>query len=127
MSVEPGPVLIRNEDPWQSLFENGGTRSGRRGHVRLRVWRAAPDQLTIVLADTYGQDDFFAELILMLRAEYPGDSIKFFFHHPGDWTAQLHYQPMTLDDEGEVVRGAELPPLTLENRLGPSLSETDRP
>ncbi|WP_329219842.1 hypothetical protein OG352_24650 [Streptomyces sp. NBC_01485] len=112
------PELIRDEDPWPSVH-------GRRGHAHVRVWRTAPDQVTVVLSGR--GPEYHPETVLPpLRAEYPDDTVDFFLHRPTDWGSLGYYAELTSGDDGTVTRTV-IAGDSLAARLGPALYETEDP
>ncbi|MFD4554215.1 hypothetical protein ACFWP5_07785 [Streptomyces sp. NPDC058469] len=59
------PELIRDEHPWQS-------HQGWHGYAHVRMWRTAPDQVTVAISGRGAESDLETVLPL-LRAEYPDD------------------------------------------------------
>ncbi|MFC4506354.1 MULTISPECIES: hypothetical protein [Streptomyces] len=112
------PELIRDEDPWQP-------RHGRRGRAHVRVWRTGPDQVVVVISGSGAEFDLETVLPL-LRAEYPDDTVDFFFHRPMDWTDLGYYAELTPGDDGTVTR-THIAGDTLAARLGPALYATEDP
>ncbi|MDQ1032100.1 hypothetical protein QF035_009682 [Streptomyces umbrinus] len=112
------PEMIRDEDPWQSL-------QGWQGHAHVRVWRTKADQVSVVISGEGAGSDL-ETVIPMLRAEYPDDTVEFFFHRPMDWIDVGYYAELTPGDDGMVTR-THIPGDSLAARLGPALYVTEDP
>ncbi|MEU0005962.1 hypothetical protein ABZ079_17240 [Streptomyces sp. NPDC006314] len=110
------PDLIRDESPWPGL----GVVNG----AHLRVWRHQPGRLTAVISGLGAWTD--ADAVARLRAEYPGDTVEVFHHHPGDWITMAFYAALRAADDGSVAR-SRLFGDELAARLGPSLYVTEDP
>ncbi|MFJ8112096.1 hypothetical protein [Streptomyces sp. NPDC096132] len=112
------PEMIRDEDPWRS-------HQGWHGHAHVRVWRTEPDQVTVVISGPGAEFDL-ETVIPLLRAEYPDDTVDFFFHRPMDWTDVGYYAELTSSDDGTVTR-THITGGSLAARLGPALYATEDP
>ncbi|MDV9172177.1 hypothetical protein R6V09_18930 [Streptomyces sp. W16] len=112
------PELILDEDPWQSGL-------GRGGYAHVRVWRVEVGQVVVVLSGR-GAEYHPETLLPLLRAEYPDDTVEFFFHRPMDWTALGYYAELTSNDDGTVTV-THIAGDALAARLGPSLYATEDP
>ena len=62
----------------------------------------------------------------MLRAEYPDDTVDFFFHRPMDWIDVGYYAELTPRDDETVTR-THTPGDSLAARPGPALYATEDP
>jgi hypothetical protein len=71
------------------------------GHAHVRVWRTKPDQVTAVISGPGAEFDL-ETVIPMLRAEYPDDTVDFFFHRPMDWIDAGYYAELTPGDDGTL-------------------------
>lgn len=112
------PELIRDEHPWQSV-------QGWRGHAHVRVWRTAPDRVTVAISGSSAEYDLETVLPL-LRAEYPDDTAEFFFHRPMDWMDLGYYAELTSNDDGTVT-STHIAGDTVAARLGPTFYATEDP
>ncbi|WP_460072794.1 hypothetical protein [Streptomyces sp. YKOK-I1] len=115
------PELIRVEDPWPP--DEPGLA------LQLRVWRTAPGRLAVMFADYAMANDRLAPLMHKVLAEYPGESITFYYDEVTNPVSQGYYATLTLTDDGRlsetVFEGAAT--WDLHHILGPTLKETSRP
>ncbi|WP_406458485.1 hypothetical protein OH768_29140 [Streptomyces sp. NBC_01622] len=75
MAVESvHPQLVRAEEPWQSV-------EGWNGYAHVRVWRVDVGHVVVVLSGK-GAEYYPETLLPLLRAEYPDDTVEFFFLGP---------------------------------------------
>jgi hypothetical protein len=116
------PEMIRDENSWQPTDPKG-----RHGYAHVRVWRTAPDRVTVVLSGPGAEDDLETVLPL-LRAEYPHDKVDFSVHRPTDWGTLGCYAQLTQapDGTGPVTRTV-IPGDTLAALLGPTFYATEDP
>ena len=102
------PALVRDEEPWRSA-------EGWNGYAHVRVWRVDVGQVIVVLSGK-GAEYHPETLLPLLRAEYPDDTVEFFFHRPMDWMALGYYAELTSNDDGTVtvtrIAGDTLPPVS---------------
>ncbi|WP_405652843.1 hypothetical protein [Streptomyces sp. NBC_00019] len=119
MAVERAyPEMIRDEH-YVRPFD------GWQGYAHVRVWRPAPDQVTVMLSGL-GGGCTLEKLLPLLRDEYPDDTVEFFFHVPSDWAALGYYAALTVGSDGTVVQ-TRMAGDTLAARLGPTLYATEDP
>ncbi|WP_143677590.1 hypothetical protein [Streptomyces scabiei] len=117
--MEPAyPEMIRDEQCVRPF-------DGWQGCAHVRAWRSAPDQVTVMISGLSGGCTL-RKLLPLLRDEYPGDVVQFFFHVPSDWTALGYYAALTVGDDGTVVQ-TRMAGDTLAARLGPTLYATEDP
>ncbi|MFJ4785439.1 hypothetical protein [Streptomyces sp. NPDC088794] len=116
------PELIRDEHPWRPTHPHTWS-----GSAHVRVWRTAPDHVTVVLSGPDAEYDLETVLPL-LRAEYPHDKADFTFHRPTDWGTLGYYAQLTQtpDGTGPVTR-TTIPDDTLATHLGPTFYATEDP
>lgn len=89
----------------------------------------APGRLAVMFADYDKADDRLTPLIRTVMAEYPEDSITFYYEEVTNPVSQGYYATLTLTDDGRfsetVCEGAST--WDLHHILGPTLKETSRP
>ncbi|MGH1552628.1 hypothetical protein ACRAWF_12745 [Streptomyces sp. L7] len=119
MAVESvHPELVRDEEPWQSAGD-------WNGYAHVRVWRVDVGHVVVVLSGKGAE--YHPEVLLpLLRAEYPDDTVEFFFHRPMDWMALGYYAELTSNDDGTVTV-THIAGDALAARLGPALYATEDP
>lgn len=105
-------LYVRSFDGWQ-------------GYAHVRVWRPAPDQVTVVISGG-GGGGTLEQLLPLLCDEYPNDTVEFFFHVPSDWAALGYYAALTVGSDGTVVQ-TRMAGDTLAARLGPTFYATEDP
>ncbi|MEU0949231.1 hypothetical protein ABZ379_42170 [Streptomyces canus] len=115
------PELVRVEDPWPP--DEPGLA------LQLRVWRTAPGRLAVMFADYDMAGDRLTPLIRKVMAEYPDDSITFYYEEVPNPLSTGYYATLVLTDDGRlsvtIFEGAAA--WDLHHILGPTLGETGRP
>ncbi|MER5385191.1 hypothetical protein ABT040_33810 [Streptomyces sp. NPDC002688] len=113
--------LLRVEEPWPP---------GEAGlALQLRVWRLAPGRLAVMFADYTTADDRLTPMIRRVMAEYPDDSITFYYEEVSNQLSPGYYAVLAPADDAELTETVLNGPgiSALHNALGPTLRQTSRP
>jgi hypothetical protein len=88
--------------------------------------RTGPEQVIVVISGWSTEDGLEVAVLPLLRAEYPDDTVEFFFHRPMDWGTLAYYAELSLRGDGTLT-STHIAGDVVAARLGPAFYATEDP